>query len=529
MKKKGFTLIELIVCIGLLAIIGVTVGINMKYNTSKTKEADISDSIETYYYLNNEKKDYKYYYQNSVNKVSCLQIKTLSDQGLLTESELKKYKETDIVKIVQDADGHVVSYNVIDTTTDHSCDYYVANMTGQVGNKDISNTGNANNGSYSFNQTVTQNVSDKNLFDSEMTFSATLITKISKPVYITIVLDRSGSMENKKSAVIEAIKNMLQKFISADKSSYNIGLIAFGTYAYSYNYTTASQSFIQNNMGSSIWLNYANTNLDNVYNSLNGLNFNEGTYYKKAFDMMKNYLDSLKTITGESFKYDIFLSDGIDIDYGSVHTAYGECLEKYDSLVTIKDTTKNPHLDKLFTIYYNSSSNCLNEVATQNCGTKGNEPCYSSSDPTSINNLFSSISDTIIAETGPSKVTVDVELNDYFVLNKDSLSKTLTTKDDNNNIKNFTIDYTFDKNKTSDTLATNYSLTFLANEYMKKHQNTSDADNVYLIKKITVTPYYNKSGKEEAGEKVVLDLSIEADKAKMPYITINTSKETAIN
>ena len=101
MKKNGFTLIEILVVIVLLAAVSVTVGVNMSGMAERQKEKQIKTYKETL-----EKAACVYAETNNILTDSEVTIKVLIDEGLVnknlknpeTNDPVSKY-ENDIVQI----------------------------------------------------------------------------------------------------------------------------------------------------------------------------------------------------------------------------------------------------------------------------------------------------------------------------------------------------------------------------------------------------------------------------------------------
>ena len=100
-EKNGFTLIEILVVIVLLAAVSVTVGVNMSGMAERQKEKQIKTYKETL-----EKAACVYAETNNILTDSEVTIKTLIDEGLVnknlknpeTNDPVSKY-ENDIVQI----------------------------------------------------------------------------------------------------------------------------------------------------------------------------------------------------------------------------------------------------------------------------------------------------------------------------------------------------------------------------------------------------------------------------------------------
>lgn len=81
MKKNGFTLIEILVVIVLLAAVSVTVGVNMSGMAERQKEKEIKEYKETL-----ENAACVYAEINNILTSSEVSIKTLIDEGLVNKN-----------------------------------------------------------------------------------------------------------------------------------------------------------------------------------------------------------------------------------------------------------------------------------------------------------------------------------------------------------------------------------------------------------------------------------------------------------
>lgn len=81
MKKNGFTLIEILVVIVLLAAVSVTVGVNMSGMAERQKEKEIKEYKETL-----ENAACVYAEINNILTSSEVSIKTLIDAGLINKN-----------------------------------------------------------------------------------------------------------------------------------------------------------------------------------------------------------------------------------------------------------------------------------------------------------------------------------------------------------------------------------------------------------------------------------------------------------
>lgn len=99
MKKNGFTLIEILVVIVLLAAVSVTVGVGMNEMAGRQKEKQIKEYKETL-----EKAACVYAETNNILTNSEVTIKTLIEEGLVS----KNLKNPETNNRVSDDENNIV-------------------------------------------------------------------------------------------------------------------------------------------------------------------------------------------------------------------------------------------------------------------------------------------------------------------------------------------------------------------------------------------------------------------------------------
>lgn len=489
--KKGFTLVELIVSISLLTIIGLVIGINLKKTSKVSNFENLSDDIQTYFYLNKNKDTYKYYYSSSDELTSCIKMSTLLDYGIINESDLTSLTKNDIVKIKQDTDGLIKDYEIV-TNNQEECNYLKSNIEGSVKNDNVDIN---NNGSdeYNITQTITESELKHGVYDSTITFNASLFKEIVKPVYVLIMLDKSGSMisnDSKKDA-LKAINSMINNIYDIDNSY--LGFIPF-----SYN----ENHLILDN---SIWFTkeYKSQVLNNVSNVKYGGDNNYYEAYNTAINTYK--ITDMK----DYFTYVVLLSDAGNNNDGTT------CLysaNKNNIAAKIKDNTT-----KFIAVAYKPATSCLNDIASNNCGNDNNEKCFYLSDSSNVASIFNDISTKIKSDTTLKSVKIEIKISDYFDVDEENLNKdNIKYSIDSKGNKYLTIIYDL-SNKTGNNYNLNldYSLIFLPKKY---ESSNTGAENVYLADSMK----FNFTYENNNYEKII-------DKANLPYVTIKTSEDSAIN
>lgn len=296
MKKKGFTLVEIIISLVLIVLIGTISIISLSNNDSnKTEnEQNIEEEITLYYSLKENENGYKYFYGEDNEKISCIKFSNIKASGILESTDNNLYSDDDILRIVLNKDGVIENYEKIEDIS--KCEYTVIVMEEEVNNSNLEITKNENiSDEYSINQITKQSATDKNIFESTLNFDITLFKEIYKPVYVLIMLDKSGSMvaNDKSRNALSAISNMVNKIFEIDNSY--IGFIDFGYYADNFSY------------GGNIWIdkNYK-TSLLTYINKITYVIGVDNNYYDAYTKAVNNYKIKEKS---DYFTYVVLLSD----------------------------------------------------------------------------------------------------------------------------------------------------------------------------------------------------------------------------
>ncbi len=99
MNKKGFTLIEILVVIVLLAAVSVTIGVNLNGMQERQSKKEYDKYTETL-----EKAACTYAETKNFNGEYSVKIKTLLEEGLLN----KKLKNPDTEKSISEYEAHCI-------------------------------------------------------------------------------------------------------------------------------------------------------------------------------------------------------------------------------------------------------------------------------------------------------------------------------------------------------------------------------------------------------------------------------------
>ena len=489
MYKKGFTLIEIIISLVLIVLIGTISVISLSKENKTEEENSIEEEINFYYSLKENESGYKYFYSDNDEKISCIKFSSIKSSGILDSDTMNIYNDNDIFKIVLNKDGVIESYEKIDDTS--HCEYTVIVMEEEVNNSNLEITKNENiSDEYSINQITKQSVTDKNIFESTLNFDITLFKEIYKPVYVLIMLDKSGSMvaNDKSRNALSAISNMVNKIFEIDNSY--IGFIDFGYYADNFSY------------GGNIWIdkNYK-TNLLTYINKITYVIGVDNNYYDAYTKAVNNYKIKEKS---DYFTYVVLLSDAGNNNNG---TTCVSSANKNNIVAGIREKD-----NKFIAVAYSPATTCLSSIASSNCPENGGT-CYYLSNASNVQNIFDGITSKIQEETKIKNLKIEINVNDYFEL--------VTIDNENMEYENNVITYEFDLEAVTDeesmeyNKSLNYSLKFLSDKF---DDSEVESPEIKLFNQIKLT-FTTEDGDYE---QIISDNSI-------PTIKVNKVTEQAIN
>lgn len=318
----------------------------------------------------------------------------------------------------------------------------------------------------------------------------TEIKNVTLPVYVSLVLDKSGSMSgskytNSKNASIELSKQLINKF----GSNAYIFLIQFG------NMPEIKRDFENSILTDSIF-----SEIDNMTNVSGGIDFASKLFYNLKSKLGNEY--------DKVLKYTILLYDGIPNEYLLVGEVDNKDKSYYTNLfnnATITNKTSSnsvPYVQnsssylketigsKLITIGYDfSGSNELKEISSSDingtlCADSNYSGyCYYESTSSNINNLFKTIQNNISEEvnkTAASKAKVVIKLN-----------SNITTEINNEKVNEIVYEIEFDNTEKVD----EYMYNLIISEEIFNNCEKKDTCNieVKLFDNIIIETY-NKDG-----------------------------------
>lgn len=456
-KKKGFTLVELLATLAILAILAsITVGVYM-YNkgevdntVSEILYSNIMDASSIYY---SEFANKFVWHKNDDNsETSCINLNSLINQGFFQgdNEEFNSIKDEKIVII--NRNNGVNTYSLAEH---NDCIFWEIDSNDIVNSVPDYSVGDGELGGTNISQDVSM-VDNKYLINLNFNTKNFEETVTTNDVYVTVVLDESGSMRGTKfNNAVQASKNLANSLLTNVNNS-KVNLILFGTDArlirgfesidfYSVDFGDATTN--------SSWTNYCS-----------------------AFDMAQDELDK---VSGENIKKVlVFLTDGACNKCRSSSSSSTSC---YNSTNIVADQLKNEDV-LIITIGYSVSSSVLDTMKSLSSG----DEYYYSSTISGIESVFEDIASSIKKEVSDiSKIKVEITPSSNFEIENISTNGTI-----NGNTITYEIDLA-----NEDEAVSNVSISYLANldyEYNDK-ENGSNKIKFYDMK-ITI---YKKDGSIE--------------------------------
>lgn len=436
--NKGFTLIELlitIVIIGLVFTIGYIAILSIIDSSKETKKEInkkfILNASEQYATEFKDKNSFAKYTNDTGETSFCISLGTLLKYGIYNDNEvLKEYLPNYVVYV--SGKYEVYDYELIDLdSANNKCEgvKFISEIKeGSEPNKIINvsekDTNNEDFGlidmTYDFDIIDTGKSNKKYVLNMDLKKHInTEIENITLPVYVALVLDKSGSMSGTKfNSAKEASINLSNQLIDKFGNNAYISLIQFGT-----------MPEIKRDFESSVLTSSIFSVVENLTNVSGGLD-----YASKLFYNLKNRL-------GEEYdkalKYTILLYDGTPNEclfiegVGNTDSSYytklfnngtvthGDCSNNTISVQKSSDYLKDTMGSKLITIGYSfSGSTSLKQVSSQDDGLCSDSNlsgyCYYESTSDNIDSLFSTIQNNISEEvnkTKASKAKIIIKLN----------------------------------------------------------------------------------------------------------------------
>ena len=382
MKKKGFTLVEVIISLVLIVLIGTISVISLrkdKTDTEKKSKEEFETAGEIFIEEAISNKTYKSYetIEEDINTgttetktVSCLSPESLIKKGYLTtDNEYYNYLQNNnlYLKVISSSVGSVEYFEIPETEA--SC-YIYKDETVFEPKDDIPSTGSLPTDGYEFKQYIEAGTSANNYIyklDYQFNLKSVESITIDIPLYVVIVLDESGSMSGTRwTNAKKAVETLSKKIVNLGSKN-KVALVKFGkTYSKgSFSHSTILAKNIS--FASSGWTCYS-CGLQGAYELLNASSFNI-TKKKKE----------------NSNFFVVFLSDGGDNRNTSSRNTY---VNKIKNLIT-------DEYGKLITVGYTYSSTILENMASTGCDTTNGKCYYGDKKTSEIESLFDSLASTM--------------------------------------------------------------------------------------------------------------------------------------
>lgn len=439
MKKKGFTLVEVIISLVLIILIGTITIVSLKKDdtdtTDKSKEeletaVDIvgsklesSSSLKSFVESSDE---------SSITSFYCLKKETLIKEGIITEDNeiIKNIEDDKYIYVEKDQIGNFI----IDTNASkEKCSYLESKVTtADAGYESgpIDNTKNPDgtfkeNGYYlehSLTPEPEANVYNLEIESFKFNVGKASSKKINTNIYTIFILDGSGSMGKtgyrKVKEAVKSLYNNMKNDTSLSSNTKYYSVISFASKVYRINNSTTKLSKAT----------FASSILDKYFSYSGG-----GTNYASA---LTSAYKGIKDITPNDIKnntynrfFIIFLTDGVDSGYTSeMNTLKSFLRPKYNKNLSyksdctnltnneLKENNDDVEYGKLITVGYDYSSSNLETMSSCNCNNNGN--CYydvdTDDDITEVYDSFLSIISNTITCTTYGYIQLSIELGENF-------------------------------------------------------------------------------------------------------------------
>jgi len=442
MKKRGFTLIEIIISLVLIVSIGLITIISLNNKTEKDAEKDKKE-LETAVDVVSEKlrsdNSLREFVisedddaSSGITSYFCLTKETLISKGIIREDNeiLKGIKDDEYFKVSQDQVGTYVYEHPVKI---EDCTY----IKSTINNKDFANTEeqvidnlSAEENGYYLSQLLVpkENVDNTYEFKMNFKFNTGKLDDVSfRPdVYTVFIVDASGSMCNDSWSDTDSLcKSNNSKFqkamdaakaLSSNLTSVNSPHNTFQNYVFAISFASSVgtlPSITLPNFG------FKTTELVNSdFYFVNG-----GTNYNAALTSAYNRIKDIDLTNSRVFV--IFLTDGLN-NGGSYNTPVNN-IKNF-----LKPSGSQVEYGKLITVGFDYTNSTLISIASSNCKGEGTN-CYytassSSSSTDNILTVFSGFLEVIEREVMCStykKANISIELSENFKFSDDTNLKVI--------------------------------------------------------------------------------------------------------
>lgn len=490
-NKKGFTLVEIILCLVLIALVSAISVISILKKDNNIDEEDkqefenavniISEVLETKDVLKSYVETKQEEDKTTITSFYCFTKETLIDTGIIDEENeiLKKINDGKYIKVAKDDLGE---YTILYNSEEDDCKYYIANIETITGEEDVEYEGGTEDDSYAIKEKF-QQVND-NQFQMQITFTKDVYQEEISPLYVLFILDTSGSMRSNdrygkaKQAIKDFGKDILENTVNS-----KIGFLPFAEDANPVLF------------GSSYWT----TDLTRFQSSVNSVIYKFDNYYNEAYyEVINTY--RINRLEEDAIVYIVMFSDA-----GDAPTCY--TTSNKNAVVN----TIAPHVNKIIFIAYNPGNvYCLNNISNAVNSIYPNRSQHLFSNNSDVESILEGVSNTIKEETKYRNAKIKMEIDkEYFSVVVDDT----WDYDEHTNTITKLIDFT---NLEIDVLETVLTFDIL---YNAKSNINSFTDDIAIIKSFELE-FEKKDGTKEI---------IELDTSKLPVTKITTTEKSVIN
>lgn len=423
-NNKGYTLIEIIVCVLLIAIIGTvfTMTLHKKKDNDETRkeskeqqELDIAIDILSNNLLSSNELNYYEDIENNKDSFFCLSKQKLIGSGLITENNelLNDLSEDTYIKVIKDKNG---LYKMEKPVNIDSCKYLSSSTTSSVDAENEKTDGTLKDDGYQLKHKITSSASgEKNHYDYTLNFDLVTgdLVETLMNVYTVFVLDGSASMGSTFYTARDAAINLSEQLINSDTDNVK-------------NYVSAITF-------SGLWSNLNRNPIDSETEFLkrkliiSDFTYGEGsTFYYAAFEGALKKLNEVKANKEKNKYFVIFLTDGDNYTNGN-HDDYNpelNALKKFlkDSKIENEKLVETEY-GKLIVVGYNYSGTGeseLKRIASDGCEER---ECFYSSSTSNVIKIFQDFFKLIQNEVNCYYDAAKISINlapDFYVASDNS-------------------------------------------------------------------------------------------------------------
>lgn len=376
-KKRGFTLIELLVVIAIISVI-FSIGFVIVFKGLNNSDSDLSmaienlilDAVEQYVLEYGNDDEWSEEVEVGGVRSSCVTIDSLINYGYFkgNEEKIRDFKERYFVKVTMK--NGIASYEFIELNKLYEVCKYYDNKTEIIDNGNASTVikeKDSDNVLGNFNYIVTK-IDDK-VFETDIDFKINfeineVVTTVVPPVYVMMVLDRSGSMSGNKYTMAKSAVVDFSNIILNDSNvpGAKIGLITYASFP-------------------GLVRTFENKSLENVnFGSATGTTDTGG-----AINLAKNTIMNFSK-EEDALVFTILLFDGMPNNESTLITAATELKNIGSKLIVVG--------------YEFAANDTLKRIATNDSvfceDSSYSGYCYYNSSVVDVGNLFSNLSKTIV-------------------------------------------------------------------------------------------------------------------------------------